>query len=732
VATMHAGPFESPSAAPGWRFSALALGWSIGLFALLRQPWVERVIVGALIDVQRTLALWYGAQPSGVVSITASCSGADAAALCLGATLAYPVAWRQRLAGALGGLLLILTINTARIGTLLTITPGTPRFELLHLYVFPALLVAAILVYVLTWSRAVDHRASAARTNRVAMFGGTALVLLLAEAALAPWAMTHAWLLRSSEWVATIARLGFDLIGVTAAGAGSLVTLGASSFRVTPECLLTPTLPVYLAAVVAAPLTKQQRWAGLAAALPFFFALAVVRVLVLAIPTTLVSTPVIVVHGFFQICLGIVVIAGASIIASRRDDGATPDASNERAPQVKRAIVACAGASVVAAVLGAGWAQMVELVASIAVRVVPHTQSVLHRPDDVQGALLLLPGFQLALLAGLWLAVGRGAAWRRLPGALLCLLATQLALLIVIGELRAHAGIEPHAIAIRAWAVSAPLVLFFLFHFDPRGIADTTRYRNFWSGVGQEFPSLTGASSTDFYLANEQRLIAETVPALRDLRVLKSDLWDEAKNTRILQWVAAQGAYVYGVDISEPIVAQAREAFGDQPLDAAVADIRRLPFADGMFDVVYSMGTIEHFAESEAAVIEMARVLRPGGRLILGVPNRHDPFLRPLLVALLFRCGWYAYGYEKSYSRRRLREMLERSHLQVVHESGILFIPGWLRMLDLALYTRWPALARLTAPFVGVFAWLDQRIPALRRHGYLLASTGVKRDGPAS
>ena len=63
--------------------------------------------------------------------------------------------------------------------------------------------------------------------------------------------------------------------------------------------------------------------------------------------------------------------------------------------------------------------------------------------------------------------------------------------------------------------------------------------------------------------------------------------------------------------------------------------MRRLPFADDSFDAIYSMGTVEHFVETEASVAELARVLRPGGRLILGVPNRHDPFLRPLLVAAL-------------------------------------------------------------------------------------------------
>lgn len=252
------------------------------------------------------------------------------------------------------------------------------------------------------------------------------------------------------------------------------------------------------------------------------------------------------------------------------------------------------------------------------------------------------------------------------------------------------------------------------------------RYRGFWQDVGAHFPPLTGAASTRIYAGDERALLSEHLPEFRG-RLLKTDLWDEAKNTRILQWVAASGMRVYGIDISPPIVEQARRAFGATPLGASVADVRALPFADATFDAIYSMGTIEHFPGTEAAVVEMARVLRPGGRLVLGVPNRHDPFLRPLLVGVLNALGLYAYGMEKSYSRRALRRMLEDAGLEVVAESGILFMPGWLRMLDLLAHTRRLTLLEpLTAAAVGMFGWLVRRFPRLRRHGYLLATVAVR------
>ena len=72
--------------------------------------------------------------------------------------------------------------------------------------------------------------------------------------------------------------------------------------------------------------------------------------------------------------------------------------------------------------------------------------------------------------------------------------------------------------------------------------------------------------------------------------------------------------------------------------------------------------------------------------------------------------------------------MLEAAGLTVTTETGILFIPGWLRMLDLLLHTRWPPGTFVTRPAVAWFTWLGRRFPGLRRHGYLLASVGERQS----
>jgi SAM-dependent methyltransferase len=242
---------------------------------------------------------------------------------------------------------------------------------------------------------------------------------------------------------------------------------------------------------------------------------------------------------------------------------------------------------------------------------------------------------------------------------------------------------------------------------------------SFWDDVGAHFPSLKGAPSTDYYFECERLLFERFAPKLRDLAVLKTDLWDEAKNTEILRWVAEQGARPAGVDVSLDIVRAARRVLAPHRPGFVGGDVRALPFRDGAVDVVYSMGTIEHFPEYALAVREIFRVLRPGGTAIVGVPNKLDPFLRPALVHLLNAAGLYGYGTEKSFTPRALQRLLESAGFRVTARTGILFIPGWLRMLELWLHARGSRLTAATAVPVRAFAWLYRRVPAVRRHGYL-------------
>ncbi len=90
-------------------------------------------------------------------------------------------------------------------------------------------------------------------------------------------------------------------------------------------------------------------------------------------------------------------------------------------------------------------------------------------------------------------------------------------------------------------------------------------------------------------------------------------------------WLSTQGAReIVGADPAAAAVRKAALRSRERRLGNvrhAVADLCALGWADGAFDVVISCETIEHVADPARGVAELARVLRPGGRLYLTTPN---------------------------------------------------------------------------------------------------------------
>ena len=147
------------------------------------------------------------------------------------------------------------------------------------------------------------------------------------------------------------------------------------------------------------------------------------------------------------------------------------------------------------------------------------------------------------------------------------------------------------------------------------------------------------------------------------------DILDIGCGTGAMLDELAPFGHVVGADVAPEALSFCRERSSHYPLTRA--DVRRMPFETASFDVVTAMDIIEHIDDDKAAVGEIFRVLRPGGRLFVTVPafpslwSEHDEAL---------------YHYRR-YTAPHLKDLFQRVGFSVPKLSYTvtsLFPPIWL------------------------------------------------------
>lgn len=124
-------------------------------------------------------------------------------------------------------------------------------------------------------------------------------------------------------------------------------------------------------------------------------------------------------------------------------------------------------------------------------------------------------------------------------------------------------------------------------------------------------------------------------------------------------------ATVLGADLSDGMLDRARDR--DDTSLLVRADAQQLPLPDASFDAVVCTESFHWYHDQEAAIVELARLLRPGGRLVIAsvaaVTHLADDAIQRATTA--------AGRPLKALSKRRLRRLLDGAGFHVEHQGRI-------------------------------------------------------------
>ncbi|HTP81012.1 MAG TPA: class I SAM-dependent methyltransferase [Bacteroidota bacterium] len=159
--------------------------------------------------------------------------------------------------------------------------------------------------------------------------------------------------------------------------------------------------------------------------------------------------------------------------------------------------------------------------------------------------------------------------------------------------------------------------------------------RDYWNAhpCGTQFTDLQPGSREFFDEVERYRF--EIQPFMRD--IVRFDQYAGKKvlevgcglGTDLIQFARA-GAEVTGIDLTPQSIDFVRKRFRLEglPLRADVADAEHLPFDDDSFDVVYSFGVLHHTPNTQRAVREVYRVLKPGGEAVVMLYHKNSFHVR--------------------------------------------------------------------------------------------------------
>ena len=230
-----------------------------------------------------------------------------------------------------------------------------------------------------------------------------------------------------------------------------------------------------------------------------------------------------------------------------------------------------------------------------------------------------------------------------------------------------------------------------------------------------------------------KRLLERWLPGGPFDSALKTDLFDEALGDGLYGPLSARAARVVGIDVSGVVRDAAAKRHGR--MEVIHADVKRMPFADGSFDVIFSNSTLDHFdsrKEIQGALRELARVLKDGGSLIVTLDNPVNPLvaLRNAIPSLWHGLlGIVPCRPGATCGRKQLETYLGNAGLRVMESTAVMHCPRVAAVALARCLDESSAAGRLFLALLAAFEKLE-RLPTRFLTGYFVAAVAVK--GPQS
>ncbi len=235
----------------------------------------------------------------------------------------------------------------------------------------------------------------------------------------------------------------------------------------------------------------------------------------------------------------------------------------------------------------------------------------------------------------------------------------------------------------------------------------------------------------------EKGHVREVYPAVSDLLAEIAQVLPDVRGRRLLEVgagtgregheLARRGALVCALDFSAEALRLSRQVSRDARL--VRGDALGSPFADGTFDLVYHQGLLEHFSDPLPLLRENRRVLKPGGWLLVDVPQRYHVYTL-FKHALIAVNRWFA-GWETEFSPREIRALVERAGFRCERSYGYGMRPGLVYRVTREALRRvgvhLPQYPRL-GPLQGVYRWWHRvlrRLEQTRVGPYFTLTVGV-------